>query len=262
MNYPYNIISPPIFVVSSVTTSNGIGGVNKSDYRYKDLIFHRAGKGLLGFKNITINNEVLGTTTEVYNDVNIQYATSYQTKQLTKLNSTGETLSEQDVTTTFVDKSTNGYFGKRFSPQVEKSIDINYLTGAASETDNTYDNYGNITTVIHKSGSWSGSSVNTIETATTTTAFGIHNTPVPNDPESSIVQNQITGQPAVSKETDFGYDTKGNIASKTEFAGKPLAISSSYTYDNFGNMTQSVVSASGINSRVSKSTYDSQGRFV
>ncbi|ANI90119.1 hypothetical protein A9P82_12995 [Arachidicoccus ginsenosidimutans] len=261
-NYPFNVVRSPIFAVSSISVPNGIGGTTTVNYNYKDAIFNRAGKGFLGFKSVISKNLATGITSETDFNISAHYAVPYETKQTTSLTSSGELLSEQDISTSLVSKSTNGYFDMRYFPQINKTINIDYLKGSATEEDNTYDSYGNITTSVSKAGGWSGSAVSAVETTKSTTTFGTHSTPVPALPDKIIAQHSRSGQTVLSEESDFTYDAKGNVATKIEYAGKPLALTTTNVYDNYGNLTQSTLSASGISNRIVHNTYDAQGRFV
>jgi hypothetical protein len=51
-SFPYNTLSGPVPVVSHVDTSNGIGGFNRTSYRYRDALSHFQ-LGFLGFEIFT-----------------------------------------------------------------------------------------------------------------------------------------------------------------------------------------------------------------
>lgn len=64
--YPLNSIQIPLYLVSSVTNPNGIGGTNTTNYQYEDATIHRAGKGFMGFRKFMTSNTLqdIATTTE------------------------------------------------------------------------------------------------------------------------------------------------------------------------------------------------------
>jgi YD repeat-containing protein len=257
---PYNYVQLPMYVVSSVTSPDGIGGTNSTSFYYEDAVVHRAAKGFLGFRKITSKNTISGITSITENQINTQFAVPYTVKQTVKLTATDELLSESFITNTFVDLTT-GSDDKRFFQKIDKILSVDHLSGTASESVNTYDNYGNVTTNVSKVGVLSGSTVDPTETTTTTTVFGIHNTPVPAKSESVTVSNTRTGMPAQSGTTIFTYTTNGLPLTHTVFYGLPKAVTTTYTYNSFGNVTQTVTSSSGLSNRVSAATYDSRGRF-
>jgi len=135
------------------------------------------------------------------------------------------------------------------------------LSGAASENANTYDNYGNLTTTVSKVGTASGTIIAALETTTTATTYGIHNTPFPAKPEIITVSNTRTGMATQTATTTFSYTPNGLPASQTVFYGLPKAVITNYTYNAFGNATQTITSASGVSNRVANASYDVKGRF-
>lgn len=257
---PYNYVQLPMYVVSSVTAPDGIGGTNSTSFFYEDAVVHRAAKGFLGFRKITSKNTISGITSIVENQINTQFAIPYTVKQTTKLTATDELLSESFITNTFVDLSTDSN-DKRYFQKIDKTLSVDHLSGTAAESVNTYDNYGNVTTNVSKVGAPAGSTVDATETTTTTTVFGIHNTPVPAKPDNITVSNTRTGMPAQSSTTTFTYTMNGLPLTQTVFYGLPKSVTTTYGYNSFGNLTQTVTSSSGLSNRVSAATYDSRGRF-
>ena len=222
---------------------------------------HRSGKGFLGFKKIIAKNSATGITSVNETEINTQFATCYSTKQSSLLTATSELLSESQVTTSFVNLSTAPN-DKRFLVKIDKVLSIDHFSGTASESVNTYDNYGNITTNVSKAGTLSGSTVDPLETATTTTEYSIHNTPVPVKPDNVIISKVRIGMPALNSTTHFTYKANGLLETQIEFAGLSKAVTTTYDYNSFGNVTTSTVSAAGVNSRVTSFTYDATGRFA
>lgn len=257
----FNHVQLPLYVLSSISSPNGIGGENTTSFSYEDAILHRNGKGFLGFKKIISNQLTAGTTSVTENEINAQFAVPYSVRQTTSLTSTAELLSELQITNSFVDLSTSSV-NKRYFQKVDKVLTINNLSGTASETVSSYDAYGNVTTSISKVGTPSGSTVNPVETTTTTAAYSIHNTPVPSKPDNTTVSNERAGMGAQNTTTQFAYTTNGLLASETGFAGLPKAVTTSYSYNGFGNATTITTSATGVNNRTSNLSYDSKGRFV
>ncbi|HEV8084483.1 MAG TPA: SpvB/TcaC N-terminal domain-containing protein [Chitinophagaceae bacterium] len=256
---PYNYVQLPLYVASSITFPNGIGGTNTTTLSYEDALMNRSGKGFLGFQKITSKNTTTGITTITQNSFNTSFAVPFTVNQKTLLTATSELLSESQITNSFVDLSTPG--NKGFLQKIDKVLNINYLNGTASENVNTYDSYGNVTTNVVKTGTVSGNTVTPVETTTTTTTYGIHNTPVAAKPDQITVSNLRAGFTSVSKTSQFTYTTSGLIASQIEFAGLPKAVTTSYIYNGLGNATKITVSSTGLNSRVSNITYDTKGAF-
>lgn len=258
---PYNYVELPLNTVSSISLPNGIGGWSTTDFKYEDAVVHRAAKGFLGFRKIIASNSTTGMTSVTENDINTDFATPYVVKQQVKLTSTAEILSEQFFTNTFTNLST-GLLDKRYYHKIDKILLVDHLSGTASETTNTYDNYGNVTTGVGKTGVLSGSTVSATETVTTTAVYSVHNTPVPSLPDNITVVKQRTGQSAKSEAISYTYTGNGLLATKTIFTGLPKAVTSTYTYNNFGNPITIILSASGLTNRTSSVIFDMRGRYA
>ena len=256
---PYQTIQSPIYVVGDMTTPDGIGGTTINRYTYEDAMFSRANRGFLGFKKVTSTNSSTGVTTATYQDVNTSFFVPYLVKQTTTVN--GKVLSEVTPANSFTSLST-GFFDKRFVVKADKMLSVDYLNGQANESSNTFDNYGNVTTNVIKQGYLSGTTVTPIETITTTTTYGAYSTPVPAFPLQLVVNRVRQGAPAVTETLTNTYTTTGQLATHVDFSGKAKAVTTTNTYDAYGNPTQTIMSAAGLASRIEKSTFDNQGRFV
>ncbi len=257
---PYNYVQLPMYVVSAVSAPNGIGGVNTTNFFYEDAVIHRYAKGFLGFKKTTIINNTTGLTSVAEMGINTQFATPYLLKQTTRLTSNNELISENTVTTSFIDLST-GPHDKRFFQRPDKTLTKDVLNGQAEESENTYDNYGNITTNVTKKGYMSGSSVIATETTTTVTTYGTFGTPFPARPTSRQVTNLRSGMSALSLAITFQYSTIGRLTQKIAFSGLPKAVTTVYTYNSLGNILSEQVSATGVTTNTTNYSYDSRGRF-
>ncbi len=255
---PYNFVQLPMYAVSTMSVPDGIGGGNTTNYRYENALLNRAGKGFMGFKKVTSFNFVSNITTTTENEFNYQFATPYTVRQTTSWN--GSLLTENIITNNFANLST-GYLDKRYLQTVSNTLSIDYLNGKASQTINTFDIYANIITNITKVGVLNGNNVTPSETTTTSTSFGIHNTPVPSLPDNITITNERVGMPAISATTNISYNAVGFPITKTAFAGLPKSVTTSFTYDVFGNQNLVTVSSSGLSSRTVKTVFDAKGRY-
>ncbi|MBC9928986.1 FG-GAP-like repeat-containing protein [Chitinophaga qingshengii] len=256
--YPYQVIQPSLNVVSSIGSPDGIGGTVYNRYTYQDAMFHKTGRGFLGFRKVTVDNGSNYSTTTTLSDINTQFLAPYVTK---KTVSVGGNVSETRPTYSFVQVGL-GYFDKRFEQRLSNLLDIDYLTNAGVQTINTYDNVGNITKSEIIKGGWNGSSITATETNTQDITYGNYGSPVASSPESITITNIRQGVPAVTKKIAYTYKPNGLTATKTEFDGKPKAVTTTLTYDAFGNVTSSVLSSAGLTSRSETLVYDPAGRFM
>ena len=78
----------------------------------------------------------------------------------------------------------------------------------------------------------------------------------------STVAKSSPGKTSITKSSGFNYNTTtGLLTSETVQPGHSLSSTKSYTYDGFGNITATSVTASGA-TRSSFSIYDTRGRFM
>lgn len=251
-----------MWAVSSVSSPNGIGSTNTTTFTYENAVVHRTAKGFLGFLKVTAKDAVMGTTSVTENNINTQFAMPYPVQQTTLLTSNSSVISQLQITSSFTNLST-GYSDVRYFQKTDKTLNTNNLTGAATESTNTYDNYGNITTNVTKKGSFSGTTVTPRETTTTTTSFSPHaTTPVPAKPDAITVSNVRDALAAKGSTTQYTYTTNGLVLTQVAFAGTAKAVTTTNTYNSFGNLTQSVVSAAGLGNRTTTFTYDPRGTFA
>ena len=258
---PFNYVELPFYAISAYTLPDGVGGNNTTEFTYENAVLHRAAKGFLGFKKITSKNNISGITAITENDINTQFAVPYSVRQTASITATNELLTESLITYSFQNLST-GNADIRYFQKVDKTLSIDYLNDKASESVNTYDNYGNITDCTTKIGILSGNTVTPIETTVSSSTFSIHNTPVPAKPDYTTITNTRAGKPPISTTSTFTYTANGLQASLTNFSGLPKALTTFYTYNNFGNPISAITSSTGLSNRSSNSTYDAKGRFV
>jgi RHS repeat-associated protein len=75
--YPTQDVDGPIYVVSSVTRSNGIGGTQTTTYSYAGAEKDLSGRGFLGFTQITQSTPAEPYTSSAQTSVNIVQTTNY-----------------------------------------------------------------------------------------------------------------------------------------------------------------------------------------
>jgi RHS repeat-associated protein len=257
---PYTVLKKPMYVFNTLAEPNGLGEYKYTTMWYEDAMYHPL-RGFLGFKKIVSIDWVTGIqgrTSTTYSDMNTDFMVPVVYKTTTSLS--GTLLTETDVNNNLIRVNPNNYFDKRYVSQVSKSQSFNFLTGSGSETTNTYDDYGNITTAIVNVGPFSGTTITPIETTTSVTSYVSANTPVPSLPESITVTKSRGVGSSASKTTTYSYNSTGLLGSVTDFSGTTIANTSSNTYDDFGNvLTQS---SSLSNTPVITNTYDPKGRHL
>ncbi|WP_153799690.1 SpvB/TcaC N-terminal domain-containing protein [Foetidibacter luteolus] len=255
---PYNVIQIPSYLLSSIETPDALGGTRINSFTYQDAVLYRGGRGYLGYKKIVSSDNISGESLTTENEINVQFSVPYLIKKSSQVGTT--LLSEEIFASSFKNLGT-GYTDKRYFQKINKVTSINYLTGSARETYNTFDNFGNITSTQTKIGTYASNSVTPIETVSSMTGYGVKNSPVPSRPETISMTNSRSGSPAVSSKTRIVYNSIGIVESQTAFAGEPKAITTSYTYNSLGGISQTVISSPGLNAHTVKYTFDSYARY-
>lgn len=255
--HPYNVLSTPIYVVKEAYRSNGIGTLNYTYYNYMDPASHRI-RGFLGFGKMSVADDATSVHSVTESIVQPELLVPHVIRQYRIVYP--DTISMLKVSDTLKKLSTV-WTDKRYVHQVLKTTMTDWLTGAATETINTYDDYGNITRSILKKGSLSGTVFTAVETDTTTTAYGVYGTPFPASPLSVTEKKVRGGQAVAARLTSYTYTAAGLVATKVDFDGKPKATTTVFTYDSYGNLTKTDLSAAGLSTRTQKFVYDATGLF-
>lgn len=260
-SYPLNSPQYAIYVVTSIKSDNGIGGTNTVDYRYENLIAHRAGRGLIGFQKIKTIDYNSDTRTE--DNYTYYSPTASPFLQLTKTyqHSTGVQLSE----------SSNGYFfssysttpGGPFKMQLISTTSQDLLKGVTTSTDYGYDSYGNTTST---STTTTGGSI-TLTTTTATTYVATAGSSIPNRPSEIITTNKRGSQPTVSIKNILNYYPNGSVKESITYptTSSVNVVKNYFEYDVYGNVLltrKSTLATFSPHTPTAKYEYDSKGRFV
>jgi hypothetical protein len=145
--YPVVDVQAPMYVVSQVSSSNGIGGNYVSNYSYVGAKSHLSGGGFLGFRQ-TISTDaqtgIVSTTTyrQDYPYQGLPLAAEKRTSSSVLLNSVANTWAA----------TTNPAWGSQYhAPQLTQSVESSYeLDGglvSLATTTTVYDAYGNPTSI-------------------------------------------------------------------------------------------------------------------
>jgi hypothetical protein len=161
VSYPLIDLQAPMYVVSSVTSSNGIGGTLTTNYTYGGLKADMTGRGSLGFRWTQAVQAETGLTsrTEYRQDYPYIGLPSLMKKTLAGGGNSG-LLSQVTNTygcTDFVSPSgCTVVAGRRYFPYVSQSTETSWdLNGAALPTiisSSQYDAWGNPTQIVVSTG--------------------------------------------------------------------------------------------------------------
>jgi hypothetical protein len=176
-SYPQVDVQAPIYVVSQVTTSNGVGGTYSSSYSYVGAKLDLNGRGFLGFRQMTVKDLQTGIT-DITN-----YLQSFPYLGLvasTTKSSGSQTLTQS--TNTFQFTNVNGTttispssapYRVSLSQNVSSGSDLDGSTLPSVTTANQYDTLGNATQVaVSTSDGYSKTTNNTYTNDTTNWFLG------------------------------------------------------------------------------------------
>lgn len=256
--YPIVDLRAPIHVVQQVSKSNGIGGYSNDTYSYKGVKSDLDGRGFLGFREVTVYNDVLQSTvrTEYRQDWPYIGLSSSVTKS-----HPGGNLNR--VTNTYA--ATN-FAGSRYFPyaseRVEQSWDADGTPLPTVTTSNQYDCatsptncYGNLTqSTTSASDGYNKTTVNTYSNDVANWFIG------------RLTRSAVTSD-TITRTIAYEYNAQGLRSKKIiEPDNTSLRLETAYTYSTLGNVTGTTISSpatgqQAIQSRSASAGYDSRGRF-
>lgn len=222
-SYPLLDIQPSLYCVSSMSVSNGIGGMNKTNYSYSGARVQLTGKGFLGFLSQRSENESADYIRELKNEIDLN--TYFLINQSSTLWTSGGVLLSYTKTNHVNTKDGNSYFSR-----VSSIDEKNYVNGLETVlTTTTYQYDSPSTGNLYKE-----SEVKNNEYK-----------------RETIYENYILGKPRLvtksqkhpddgsifSSKTFYQYDSKGNLTSQIDnygVTGKQV-ITSYSNFDVWGN---------------------------
>lgn len=259
-SYPLVSIGLSWPVVASVSSPDGIGGTNVTSYKYEDALFHKNGRGLLGFAKCYVKDETTNTLNTTEYSVNIEKYVIAPKHNQTTVN--GKVIEESDHTYTLKSNYASSSYNSdiyTYMPMTVRQKNYEFNTGELIKdvkTDYEYDTWGNTTKTIVKDGS--------IETTTTNTF--INNTDkwlLGRLTESTVSKSNENS--TITRKSSFEYDQNSGLLTTEVFAPgiTELGYRKTYVHDNFGNIVKSTVSSlDGSLERVTQTNYDAKGRYI
>ena len=258
--YPTVDIQAPIYVVSSTSTSDGVGGNYQMTYRYSGMKARQDGRGTLGFRTVTTTNPQTGIVSRT------EYRQDYPYIGMPTLvtNTTASGLELSRIENSYAEKIIAGA-GKfpYLAYSKTQSQDLNGTALPFAETWNeTFDDYGNSTKVTVKTSDGFSTWSDNVYT---------------NDAKNwllgrltrATVSKSINGGAAQIRTSAFTYNASTGLLNQevVEPDQPAMRVITDYVYDAYGNKTQATVSGgdttagTSFAARSTSTTYDSKGRF-
>jgi RHS repeat-associated protein len=251
-SFPLSNVQMPLYMVSTIKQSDGLGDTTKVNFTYSRALAHQQGIGWLGFGSTTMLNTTTNisiTNTQELNTVFYYYTPSYV---LT------ETSSGTNIDSVKYTNAVKDFGSKRIFPYITQVYNKNFLSGVETCNVYTYNStdidYGNITSECTKY--LSNGYLQNTNTYTYVTVDAWCPSKV-----SKITTNK-NRYPLNSfiRTVDYTYNTNGTVINQIIDKGKAKACTTAYTYDNCGNELTATASTSGLTSRTSTITYDPKYR--
>jgi len=261
-------LNGPMYVVSTVTHDDGVGGQYPVNYQYAGLRSERL-RGSLGFEKMTVTDGRTAIRSET------TFSQAYPT--------IGMPVASQTISGSTVLKDTSVTYGvKLFNSDKTRFVFAQISTETTKDLNGTslgtttttiptpatdIDDYGNIERIVVNTDGY---------TKTTDSLFT-------NNPTnwflgrltSATVVATASGQTTQTRSSSFTYNAAGLLETETVQPGDAvLGLTTTYGYDAFGNKTSVTVSGSGLTvdssgnyassgtvSRTTTTAYDTRGRF-
>ncbi|WP_072682471.1 FG-GAP-like repeat-containing protein [Arcobacter sp. LA11] len=250
-----SIKNSPMQVVKSYTTSDGIGGVSKTSYKYKDFAINLE-RGSLGFEEIETINETTNSKSIVIYNQNYPYigtpkeSKAYVNNKLMSKSTeiyTQVTNASSDSYQLHKIKSTSYSYSYDSGNQLVKKETIN------SDID-SYGNIGRIETITEGNGK-------TFKKTIQNTYSNYESSWILSRLDNSKVIHEALGKPSITRESEFEYDTlTGTLVKEVIEPNDVKSLSKSYVYDSHGNKISETISASNMTPRTTTFTYDTYGK--
>src|SRR5579872_1786304 len=151
-SYPQMDMQSPIYVVSQVSTSNGIGGTYSSNYSYAGAKLDLTGRGFLGFRQMTVTDPQTGITDITNYFQSFPYlglvATTTRTIGSQTLGLSTNTFQFSNVSGTTTISPSSAPYQVSLSQNVSSGADLEGSAMPTVTTSNQYDAFGNATQVV------------------------------------------------------------------------------------------------------------------
>ncbi len=152
VGYPVIDLQAPLYVVSSASTSDGVGGSYLTNYKYFGLKAHLQGGGLLGFAYVQATDPQTGIVSS--SAFRQDYPFQGLMSGISKVLGTDPTINKVLNTwgASLIPNGTGKYHRCDLTASVDTSRDLNGALLRTVTTSTTYDGYGNATSITASTG--------------------------------------------------------------------------------------------------------------
>ncbi|MBB5212001.1 FG-GAP-like repeat-containing protein [Microbulbifer hydrolyticus] len=256
----------------SMPVAGDPGNLEKVSYRYEGLRFQGGGRGALGYRKVIQTDSRTGRLETTYEQ---RFPNTGMALKVERYSPQGKLLSK--TSNTLASKSVDGVAW----PFVDKSMVESYLAkddGATQgarfkkvEVDSDYDNYGNLVKGTTKT--WSGPG-QLLSTVVQDNCFSCYGAPAWYREQGRVTRTTVTttrGTKTTDRVVRFDYyqsgTRKGLLKSESiepgynEEDADRIKLTTSYSYDDYGNRTATSKVAANESARGGSAIYDSDKRY-
>jgi RHS repeat-associated protein len=243
------------YAVSQVARANGIGGTNTTTYSYSGFFKDTQGRDDHGFSQVVVTDPVGKVTTTNYY-MSFPLTNMIQSEFIVlggvELKSTTNTVVANQI-----GNGTEGvkYYSALTTRTVVSEHDSNSAALRTATTDYTHDAFGNASEVV--------TSVSGMFTQTENYTYvnDVTNWILGQLMASSI--RKVLGNSDITRHVTYQHDAASGLTTQMIVEpGDPVhQVTTSYIYDDFGNLKSTTISASGVGARTKTSVYDVRGQF-
>jgi RHS repeat-associated protein len=272
--YPTQAVDGPIYVVSQIDTSNGLGACVPNapppnnncfttSYAYAGAKNDLKGRGFLGYQQVTATDHQTGVVeTTTYNTLFPLTGTVLEKKRTLNSVVLSDTINSYLSVPAMPVMGTPTFVYLSVSTVTGHEVDGTALPSATTANTNP-DGYGNIQTVnVTVTDGSSKTTQNTYSNDTTNWFLGRL---------TQTVVTSIVGTSTIMRTSSFHYNPSNGVLDKeiieptaTGCNGNNTAclLETDYTLDPFGHHQVAIVSGAGFASRTTTVYYDANGTFV
>lgn len=239
----------PVILNTQIIDANS--QISSISYAYKKATINRTGRGFLGFQSVKVTNNVTGMSTEQLYSINTESTLNgffIMQPKSTIVSLNGAILNRS----TPQNGLTRIFNTKRYTLRTLSQKNEDLFNGITSTTTLEYDNSGNVT---------KSTSSNGVETATTTNTY----IPLSSKEFASLLSKTTSSNTrktdTYTRSKSYTYNSKGAPLTETADPDLSKLVTTTYQYDDFGNVVQTTISSPSLPSATNKIQFDTKGRF-
>lgn len=240
---------------------------NTTKYRYYTAVFHKDGRGFLGFEGMATRDVLTGlgsyrtnkfNTTyylPVSNEISTVSFSTITTSNITDNFYIAGTHSRVKNNYLFTPRNTKGYYLSLMSTVTTDYVNSTEITksyiynlNASGNVDQSTSSYG-----------WNGGNITKTESIDNN--YILNNGIYKLQSSSKIVTQQ--GDVGYYRTASYEYDPQGHLTKKVDDPGTTQSLTTIFSqFDNYGHPLTESISATDVLPRSTQNVYDSKGRFL